>query len=373
MSFSGLNRWLVLAALCASVSAQDTGSVAGHVLCADTRTPCRFASVTIQSAPQKIDIGPAPPSHSYAAASDLEGAFAMKDVAPGEYYISAVQTGYLSPYDLAANESAGAAGLKAQAVEIALQRVSVAAGQTATANVLLSRGASLSGTVRYEDGGLAITVPVKLYRKDGAGVWQPYTNSAGTGDFARLGFGPNTDDRGRFYAPGLPPGTYTVQTSLPESAMLLPNILDRKSMDIKMTQGGALRVFYGDVFRLKDAKAVELHDGEDRTELDIGIPTSGMYSLRGIVTPRQDARNVAAGRVRLLDPDDKGLLREALIEADGGFTFQNVVKGSYLVQVEGQDGSRGNPPGVRYEPLLVPLLVENDIANLSYTLKQARK
>ncbi len=278
-----------------------------------------------------VAAGTTPPSHAYAAATDLEGAFTMKNVVPGEYYMRVVEAGYLSPYDLATNEVAGDSTLKAQALEIALERVSVQAGQTATANVLLSRGASLSGTVRYEDGGPAITVSIGLLRRDGAGKWQPYTNTVGLGDLARLGFGPKTDDRGRFYAPGLPPGTYALQTSLPMAAMLLSGITETPSTDIKMTMGGALQVYYGDRYRLKDAKAIELHEGEERTGLDIDIPTTGMYTVRGSVISESQSVDPVSGRVELLDPDDKTVLLDTLIAEDGAFVFENVRKGSYVV------------------------------------------
>ncbi len=140
--------------LASLVGAQAVGDVAGRVVCADLRTPCRFASVTIQSAPPKDGASASGTlSHSYGAATDLEGAYTMKGVVPGEYYTTALQPGYLSPYDLAVNETMGEPSLKAQAAEIALERIVVVAGRITTANVQLARGASLSGTVRYEDGG----------------------------------------------------------------------------------------------------------------------------------------------------------------------------------------------------------------------------
>lgn len=232
--FHVLALWLC----CFRMDAQTTGTVAGRVTCADTRTPCRFASVTIESAPASKDGSPISPKsisplHTYAAATDLDGMFEINSVVPGDYYITALMPGYLSPYDLAANESSGEPSLKPQAMEIALERIIVAAGQTATANVLLSRGASLSGIVRYDDGGPAIQVSVSLFRRDGAGKWQPFTNTSGVGDTVRLGFGPKTDDRGRFYTPGLPPGTYTLQTNLPVAAMLRSGITGNPSVDVK--------------------------------------------------------------------------------------------------------------------------------------------
>ncbi len=374
-----LLRAFLLFLLAASVScrpakAQTTGSVVGRVICADTRTPSCYASVTIDTAPPRKEAaaGTKPPTHSYAAATDLEGAFTMKNVVPGEYYITTIQAGYLSPYDLATNEVHGDSSLKAQAEEIALERISVQAGQTVTANVLLSRGASLSGTVRYEDGGLANTVSVGLLRRDGAGKWQPYTNTVGTGDMARLGFGQKTDDRGRFYAPGLPPGTYALQASLPSSAMLLTNITGDRSVDIKLAMGGALQVFYGNLYRMKDAKPIELREGEERSglDIDIDIPTSGIYSVSGTVTGGTQGTDSMSGRVELLDPDDKTMLRDTLILDGGVFLFENVRKGSYIVRVEPKSYGQSTP--VHYQPFTVSLLVEGDVANLSYRPLKAK-
>ncbi len=90
--------------------AQTTGAGAGRGFCADTRTPCRFATVTIQTAPPRRD-GSGPqlkdrPSHSYAA-TDLDGAYRIADVAPGQYCIMGELAGYVSHSDLAANVGEG--------------------------------------------------------------------------------------------------------------------------------------------------------------------------------------------------------------------------------------------------------------------------
>ena len=101
------------------------GTVSGHLYCADSQTPCRFASVIIQSAPPIRDGKPVAsdaPSHSYSSATDIEGAYQISGVAPGEYYALEKLQGYLSAYDLAVSMYSGDSSLSAQALEIALWR-----------------------------------------------------------------------------------------------------------------------------------------------------------------------------------------------------------------------------------------------------------
>jgi len=101
------------------------GTVSGHLYCADSQTPCRFASVIIQSAPPIRDGKPVAsdaPSHSYSSATDIDGAYQMSGVVPAEYYALGKLQGYLSAYDLAVSMYSGDSSSSAQALEIALWR-----------------------------------------------------------------------------------------------------------------------------------------------------------------------------------------------------------------------------------------------------------
>jgi hypothetical protein len=356
-----------------ALRASESGAVSGHVFCSDSHTPCRFASVVIESVPPKrsgSSASPATQSHSYSAVTDIEGAFQIRGVAPGEYYILGQLAGYLSPYDLAASEFQGDSSLASQALDAALVRISVESNQTTISSLTLSRGAAIGGTVRFDDGGVAIHIPVRLFRRDHTGGWKPYENTAGASSFASLGFVATTDDRGRFYEPGLPPGAYIVGASLPDATVIPTVTLGRQSMDAKMTSGSALRVFNGDKYRLKDATPINLREGDSRLDVDINLPTSGLHSVRGFVTAKSDGHSIPSGTVRLLDPDDKTMLREAPLQQDGSFDFEYVAAGSYLVQVDPKPDGR-KEQSAAYESLAAPLLVETDIWNLAYSLTAA--
>jgi hypothetical protein len=357
-------------ALFAQSSSTANGAVSGHVYCSDTHTPCRLANVAIQTAPPAKTAqtpSPAQQSHAYSTSTGMDGSFHISGVAPGDYYILSHCAGYLSPYDLVASEFQDDSALTPQALDIALTRITVEPGHTTTSDQTLSRGATLGGTVKYDDGGFAIAVAIHLFRKDGSGKWQPYANSAGDSTLEVLGFSSHTDDRGRFYAPGLAPGMYLVEATLPEFVGLPVSITDTTSMAITSTSGDALQVFNGDKYRLRDAPPIELREGEDRSDIDIILPTNGLHSIHGSVTAKSDGHNITHGDVRLLDPDDKTMLRETQIQGDGSFLFNYVVNGSYLVEISPQADK-----SALYQPLSSPLLVESDIPSLTYALVPAK-
>jgi hypothetical protein len=369
MRFNGLCLLAIFAFQTALAQSSATGSVIGHVTCADTHTPCRFGSVTIESAPPAKYTGsltPKQPPHSYSAPTDIEGAYQINGVVPGDYYVLARIAGYVSPYDLAANEFRDNPSFESQAFEVALTRITVSPNQSTTANLMLTRGASLAGIIRYDDGGPGINVKVYFYRRDGSGQWKAFSDTGGNGNLAALGFDPETDDRGRFYEPGLPPGSYIIEACLPSHIALPEKILKNGSINVSMGIGDALCVFTGDKFRMRNAIPIELHEGEYRSDIEINIPTTGMHSVHGTVTTKPDEQSITAGDVRLIDPDNKTELRRALIQQDGSFNFNYIPNGSYLVEIEARSGKDNSK--LPYEAFTAPLLVESDLSNLTYSL-----
>jgi hypothetical protein len=347
--------------------------VTGHVNCSDTHTPCRFASVILQPA-QTVDHAEAVglnklaesdwkalDSSSYSAATGIDGSFQINGVAPGDYYVHSVFVGYLDPYNLALTGALDSPAQSLEAIKKNVPRVTVAAGKITSADLTLVRGASLGGTIRFDDGGFAYLAAIRLYRKDSVGNWNKYGDSRIGG--IRFDRTWNTDDRGHFAVEGLVPGTYTVEATLPEPANL-------GGLGVGLAIGGtnSLSVYNGDKSKLKDAVPIELTEGEDRSDVDITIPTTALHSLEGTVTANPDGRLVTKGTVRLLDPEDKTVLREVNLNKDGSFKFNLVLSGSYIVQVAAQAEGSVRQAASQYKTLTAPLPVESDISDLNYTV-----
>src|ERR1039458_10109420 len=77
-----------------------TGTVTGHVTCADTNTPARLAIVVLRPVPAAKSADSAAASKPVEARRGqtlLDGTFSIPSVAPGTYFVLASMAGYISP------------------------------------------------------------------------------------------------------------------------------------------------------------------------------------------------------------------------------------------------------------------------------------
>jgi hypothetical protein len=355
--------------------APATGSVTGRVFCTDTHTPCRFASVTLQSVQsvahtKSVGIDKmneadwkAMQGGSYFGMTGIDGNYVIEGVPPGEYYIHSNFKGYLDPYELALGGSLGDSALGIADIEKTVPKITVAADKPVNADLSLTRGAALEGVIRYDDGAPVYLASVHIYRKDAGGQWNQY----GAGYLAghHMVEAEITDDRGRFFFPGLVPGIYVVEADLPQ-----PHILSGIGIGLSSSGAGSIKVYNGNKYRRKDAAPVELKEGEDRSDIEIDIPTNALHTLQGAVNSQSDGRPIVKGTVRLLDPDDKTVLRDSEIHKDGSFSIPLVPSGPYLLELTPQEDDRGKA-SPRYKPITVPLDVENDLLDLTYSVAPA--
>ena len=168
------------------------------MFCGDTSTPCRFASVTVQTLPPQDSGTSTTPAVSYSTTADIEGRFSLTAVRVGDYYIVGGLAGYVSPYDYAANAFQDNASLRTKAIDAVLPHISVLAGKTAFSDLTLFRGAAMEGTVHYDDGAPAINLPVSIWFKDATGKWAQFHRNDTDPDLLPLGLGSRTDDKGHF-------------------------------------------------------------------------------------------------------------------------------------------------------------------------------
>ncbi|MFY9936978.1 MAG: carboxypeptidase-like regulatory domain-containing protein, partial [Silvibacterium sp.] len=303
-----------------SVAESVFGSVSGHVYCADTNAPARFATVTLQPAPEKTEaspgkrIAPAPQSAPPATRTGLDGGFHFSVVRPGTYFLVADYPGYVSPIaKLSADELKSKEPSDIEKVEKLLVKVTVAANKDSGSEIELERGAAIAGTVRYDDGSPANEIQIAVLRlQDDGEASTVSVNLSGQGrsHFDLRNPGLETNDLGHYRVSGLPAGKYVVMTTLPTITTSFRGLLGGPpATESRMDEAGALSVYSGNVFREKDAKPIELIAGTERDGSDITIPLLGLHNISGSVTALADGHAINWGSVVLLRADDKSVVR----------------------------------------------------------------
>ncbi|HEY3990601.1 MAG TPA: carboxypeptidase regulatory-like domain-containing protein [Acidobacteriaceae bacterium] len=312
---------MVVAALAVfAVHAQDgdTGTVTGHVYCADTQKPARFVNIRLES----VDSVNGATSGSGGsgitfqrnfggrggfATTGSDGSFRMTGVSPGDYYADVMMPGYVQPLR-GLRSMQNLAPADRDRITAQLTRVSVSANQAANVQVMIYRGATITGTVSFDDGGPAAGMSVQAY------IMPPSSSgaqSAGTTQQPSFAGFAQTDDRGQFRVTGLAEGTYIVSAA-PRS--IFP-------------------IYYGNTIERSSAKKLEVHAGDEVPGADIQIPAAGMHRVSGVVVSQQDGHALSRASVQLrLSSGDTGSI-SATTGADGTFTFNAVPDGKFTVQI----------------------------------------
>jgi hypothetical protein len=304
---------LGIAVLAARAQSAETATVTGHVYCADTQKPARFANVVLLPVDSQSGRGS---RGSGFATTGSDGSFRMVGVAPGDYYAEVMMPGYLQPLHALGRDVQELTPAERERVNATLTRVSVAAGQTAAVQVTIYRGATISGTVSYDDGSPAPGIRiVSLARPSGT------SNQSAAGQQSTYGSTAQTDDRGQFRLTGLDDGTFTIFAA-PHSSF---------------------PIYYGNTIERSSAKKLELQAGDEVSGADIQIPAAGMHRVSGFVVSQPDGRSVSRVALQLrVRSDDPASLLTAFTGIDGSFTFNAVPDGKFTVQVSGYTGARGS-------------------------------
>ena len=394
----------------ASMSGQEpspkggaTGMVSGQVMYADTKTPARSAEVLLVKLAAGSSLTAEKNPHSSMGLSaalgagmngftqtGLDGRFEMTDVPAGRYVVLAQQSGAVNPLthlDMETLNGLKLGSVREDEIKAALPYltvVTVANGATADAQVSLNHGASISGTVTYDDGSPAVGAQVHLLSKTRSGEFEEPNNMTmgmASSNASLAGF--MTDDAGHFRIPGLLPGTYAVRVTLQVSLLKnlgskIKGILmlgmmapDAVASATKMDEG--LSVYSGNVFSRKDLKPIALGEGEAFTGDDVIIPLEGLHSLQAHVEDSATGNAIGLAQVKLLDADGKETLRMCFVDDDGNCKFEYVPDGAYTLEVAnamdtsavGKMGSAGYDPtkAVHYGSATTKVQVSSDTAS----------
>lgn len=380
--------------LAAQQSPAVVGStVIGHVICADTNTPARFAKVllkstvpshtgedfvksmqdSIQKAAAKSG-GATPPKpmteeqkRSLAVAAKgmnqatdmlmsstvgLDGAYSFAGISPGTYYVHAIFPGYIDPFSQLSDEDFASTDPAVRARVAQIPTITVTGTDSARADLRLERGAAMSGRIVFDDGSPAVgwtlsvvkpTTPEEPGDATAAMMAQALSLSGGAQVF-------KTDDRGNYRISGLAAGEYALRASLAATAIGISasNIGDGGS-------GIILTVYSGDTFSREDAKAVKLTAGEEQSGVDITIPSRSLHNIVGHVYAKSDGHTLNVGDVALTSKSNPALHLKAAIRDDGSFHFEYLPGGvTYTLTVgEAADG-RSKRSAAKFLGLSIP-------------------
>jgi len=329
--------YLVALSICAHAQTQtqteSAGSISGRVFCSDTNQPARFATIMIEPPPHKL-VPNEQPNPSPTARTALDGSFHFPKVKPGTYFLLAEYAGYVSPFAKTPPASGeGTDPAVVEKLEKLLEKITVAANKDTVIEIELERGATIAGTVHYDDGSPANSLQITLLRQWDDGKLTPIAPHFG----ARLGMiGPatHTDDNGYFRIAGLPSGKYILETTFPTLSMSYAGLFGGPNLvEARNNESASLSVFSGNVFRRKDAKPLEVVAGEERDGADIIIPLLGLHSINGSILALSDGHPINSAKIELLYADDKSSLRNIDLDEDGRFNFSNVPQGEYILRI----------------------------------------
>lgn len=365
-------------------------TVSGHVFCADTNAPARFAKVLLESTGggnigeefmrrltdnvQKVagkDGEASPPTPDEPLPEDakkavaatkkgllslafdmmtattvgLDGAYSFSGVKPGTYYVRAIYAGYVDAYSEFSDEDFASTDTGVRARIARMPIVTVTGTDSVHAEVRLERGAAIGGRVLYEDGSPAVGWILSVIKPGDAASVTDVSTAQIAQALSIMGASQTTktDDLGRYRISGLSAGKYVVMAALiaPSVGINARNIGDGGS-------GITLMVYSGDTFSRADAKRIKVSAGEEIAGTDIKIPDHSLHNITGHVYAQSDAHTLNVGNVLLTSKSDPALHFTASIRDDGSFHFEYLPGGAtYTLRVgNAADGNnRENPTG----------------------------
>jgi hypothetical protein len=308
---------LILSLLSTLALAQQdgvTGTVSGHVYCADTQHAARFARVALVPLSPAVTTPSAakPTPQLYPDETRSDGSFLITHVPPGDYYVSVSYPGYLSlEYQFSPDDLLQpTADIRKRILET-IPTLTVASNKPASVSVTIHRGAAISGTLRYDDGSPIPDIEIVPLHRAPDGSWAELSRSASNNSLFENG---GTDDLGHFRIPSLAPGEYTFQVP-------------------RAYNVGLLAVYYGDVFFKKDAKSIKLTDGEEYSGADITIRLSKLHTISGSLI-NASGQPINSGQVALYTIPDNIKIDTAFVDEDNAtFYIDLVPEGTYTLRI----------------------------------------
>jgi hypothetical protein len=339
-------RWfwflaLLFLAVWPLLSAQDaTGSIAGNVFCSDG-TPGRGAQVTIVPLDSLLSQKGGSESHgtvSRSGLTDFSGTYQLLSVRPGTYVVDAALAGYSDDLKLVLPALAAFSPEDRQKILATFPQVIVKPGGSAHKDLMLQRGAAISGRVSVDLGGIPGPISVTATRLPVGG-----TDAGSTGQIQQSS--PFTqssmmDDRGAYRIAGLPAGKYRISIRITEAYLgLSTSTSGGVHLHPERPGTAELTVYAPESLNVADARVIEVKEADEVTDADITVPTRMLHSIGGIVTDGDSPRLGVSVSI-----EGQGILgqhSDAITMDDGSYRFDLLPSGNYTLRVQPSGAATG--------------------------------
>src|SRR5688572_8409815 len=246
------------------------------------------------------------------ATTDVNGRYEISGLAAGEFRVRVSRTGYL-----AVEYGQQGASLQGRMVTVGPDSL------TERVDVVVPRGSAIAGVVVDEYGEPLQDVEVTVLQ---------VRSIAGRPRALRLS-GRRTDDRGRYRAFGLLPGTYVVRAEMREGVS-------------GMGTTGYPPIYFPGHSSVEQAARIALTAGVDALDRDIVVRPTAAVRVTGNAS---SSSGKAATGVLMMISERSGALQveptAGRVAEDGSFAFENVPPGDYALQATApsEPGPNGRP------------------------------
>jgi carboxypeptidase family protein len=303
---------LVLATLMvqATASAPATGSVAGRVTVDGSNTPVAGARVMLipfgpPTRPIVVPVGPPPQ-----ATTDADGRFVFDRIRPGTYHVDVQKAGFAPLNDPRLRNE---------------PPLAVEAGQTATLDLRLAKGAVITGRIVDAAGEPMADVRVMAMRPPPSNV-----RSAAPRLIPGPGAGASTNDIGEFRLSGLAAGDYYIVAAPGAGSPFGGPGVPPRAGSAKTT---IAPTFYPGTADQASAHPVTVAAGAEVGNISFAMQSVAAFRVSGVIVDG-NGEPIAGARVMMMAnprtvPLLLGAAGSAESQANGSFTIGEVVAGTY--------------------------------------------
>jgi Carboxypeptidase regulatory-like domain len=311
---------------------QASGSISGYITCGDGNFPARGATVELISVARLLSgASGSSTANSARTITDFSGWYEIWTVASGTYIVNVTFDGYSDNLKLVRPVLGLYSVDDQKGMLAALPQATIKPGDSARKDLVLRRGASISGRVAVDLGGTAGKTLVTASLVSGSLVGASTNESkAKSVPYSQSGF---TDDRGYYRIAGLPPGRYRLSAVLKES-FFGTRLNGGETIDLEPLRSGVaqLTVFAPEALEKAAAKLIDVQDGDEITDADISVPTRFLHSIGGTVT--QGGAPTGGIDVSVQRPDGSVQEYETISMPDGFYQFDLLPAGTYTVRAK---------------------------------------